>query len=422
MRAEVERAYQGGGDVVGPAEPEGVLTVDQIIERTTNPKAGQSLSSMILQNKQQAMDRLRAGRDAIQERRTRQQEEDERSKWLALAQGMLAPTRTGGFGESLGTTAGLMQQQSELRAQHEAEFDRQLMDNASAEAAAESETIDQLLTMTGQQSANSAKSIHGSIQTMVKPEDVGKPVAEQELVFGALQLDPEDGQWRMKALTDANGTYFVAADKLEPARAAALIKAAETAELQTGRTNQFINDAYGITQGIGNIRRAIDLFENAETEIETSGITQWKQRVGEFLNVDFGDKTQLAELQNIIAQDYLDKLQALKGNTSDRDVSIMQGISLGLGRDTDANYITLQKMANHYEAMLSRGVRSAYQQDPPDMDAVADLWPVVSGNRWVPGAKPVKELTQEVFDKLKPGEAVFIDGDWGGVIYTKPAE
>lgn len=431
MRAESERAYQVGGDVMGPPEPEelvgppqpeSALTVDQIIERTTHPQAGLSLSQMIVQNKQQALDRLRAGQDRISERRERQQQEDARAKWMALAQGMLAPTRTGGFGESLGTTAGLLRQEQALSSQRQAEYDKQLDDLASQEIAVETEAIDQLLKESGQTAATSAKGIHGSIQTLVHPEDINKPVADQRLVFGAMQRDPEDGVFRLQPLADKGGGLFLAADRLEPARAAALIKAAETAELQTGRADTFINEAYGIQQGIGNIRRAIDIFENAEVEIETSGITAWKQRVGEFLNVDFGDKKELAELQNIIAQDYLDKLSALKGNTSDRDVMIMQGISLGLGRDTDANYITLQKMADHYEKMLVRGVRSAWQQDPQDADAVSDLWPSVAGNSWVPGARPVKSITTELFEKLKPGDAVFLEGDWGGQVYVKPAE
>ncbi len=74
MRAEVERAYQDGGLAAvvgaGPEEEEErsepLLTVDEIVERTTNPRAGQSLTSMmIIQNKDQALERLRSGRAEI---------------------------------------------------------------------------------------------------------------------------------------------------------------------------------------------------------------------------------------------------------------------------------------------------------------------------------------------------------------------
>lgn len=406
-------------EVMGPPDP--ALDVSEIVERTTNPQAGQSLTSMIMDRKQSSIDSLREGRAQIAERRAAQQKRDEQQKWLSFAQGMLAPTRTGSFGESVGNTAGLLAQQTELRSQHEAEFDAQLDRNAAQEMASESEMIDHLLKMTGTANANAAKGVHGSIQTMVHPQDMKKGIAQQRLVFGSMQLD-DNGDWTMKPLAAPGGELFLAADRLEPARAAAIIKAAETADDQQGRSTNFIQDAYGVQRGIQNARRALEIFETAEVDINTSGITSWKQGAQEFLNIDFGDKTELAELQNIIAQDYLDKLEALKGNTSDRDVQIMQGISLGLGRDTDANYITLQKMVAHYETLLVRGIRSAYQESPRDTNGVADLWPSVAGNNYVRGARPVGKLDKATYDSLKPGESVFLQGDWGGKIYTKPAE
>lgn len=401
--------------------PDAAIDVTDIVERTTSTGAGQSLTSMILQQKQNALDRLAQGRERITASRAEQAKRDESSKWLALAQGMLSSGPTGSFGEGMGRSAGLLRQESELRSQHAAEFDQQLNENAAQEMAAESEMIDQLLKMTGQSNANAAKGVHGSIQTMVHPEDIKKGIAQQRLVFGSMQLN-DSGEWAMKPLADDGGTLFLAADRLEPARAAAIIKAAETADDQQGRSTDFIADAYGVQRGIQNARRALEIFETAEVDINTSGVTAWKQGAQEFLNVDFGDKTELAELQNIIAQDYLDKLEALKGNTSDRDVQIMQGISLGLGRDTDANYITLQKMVAHYETLLVRGIRSAYQESPRDVNGVADLWPSVAGNVWVPGARPVGKLDAATYEKLEPGASVFLQGDWGGKIYTKPKE
>ena len=79
MRAEVEQAYQGGGDVGGlgavalppEEEEEPLLTVDEIVDRTTHPGAGKSLTELIVMNQQSAIDRLRQGRTQIAERRTR---------------------------------------------------------------------------------------------------------------------------------------------------------------------------------------------------------------------------------------------------------------------------------------------------------------------------------------------------------------
>ena len=240
MRAEVEQAYQGGGDVgglgavAGPPndEEEPLLTVDEIVSRTTHPGAGKSLTELIVMNQQSAIDRLRQGRTQIAERRDRQQASDESSKWLAFAQGMLAPTQTGSFGESLGATAGLLREEQGRRSEHEAYYDEQLDTNVSQEIAVESKMIDQMLSMAGH--ANRAKGIHGAIQTMVNPEHVGRAVAQQQLVFGAMKID-EDGEWRLQPLTDKDGEYFEAASRLDPARASALITAAEKAEAEEGR-------------------------------------------------------------------------------------------------------------------------------------------------------------------------------------------
>jgi len=415
------RGYQTGGlaavteeeEVMGPEGP--ALDVSEIVERTTNPKAGQSLASMILQNKQQAIDRLAQGRTQIAERRAAQKKSDDRAKWLSLAQGMLAPTRTGSFGESLGNTAGLLRQETELRSKHEADYDAQLDALTSQEIAAESESIDQLLKMSGYANSNRAKSLHGSIQTMVAPEDVDKPIAQQRIVFGAVMEGP-DGQPVMQALKDPNGQYFQDADRLEPARAAALIEATERAESQTGRSEGMIAEAYGMKTPLMNVRRANELFKAVDpTKITTGGIQELKNQLANFLTIDLGDTTELTELQMLVADDYLTKLADLKGSSSDRDVMEMKGISLGLGRDTEANYRQLIRMENIYEASIRRGVREAYQSN--DMDAVEDLWESAANFKWVPGAKPIGSKAE--YDALKKGQAFFAKGDWGGEIRIK---
>lgn len=413
MRAEVEQAYQAGGGV-DDDEPEAAITVDQIISRTTDPGPGQSLQSMIIKNRDDALQRLRAGQENIAERRTRQQKADESSKWLAFAQGMLAPTRTGGFGETLGQTAGLLREETGRRSESAAFYDEQEDLLVGEEIAVEAKAIDQMLTQVGH--GNRAKAIHGAIQTMVKPEDRGKPIAQQELVFGAMTL--EDGEWGLKPLMDKEGGYFIAADRMEPARAAALITAAERAEATEGRGQMMIDEAYGYRAPIRSVRRANEIFENAETIIETSGIQELKNRLANFVGADFGDTVELTELQMIAAQDYLDKLTKLKGNTSDRDVREMKGISVGLGLNATANYRRLKEMELIYSTAIRKGIREAYQRG--EMDAVGDLWSAADENPWVKGAKPISSNAD--YDKLDVGDYFFEAGDWGGPLRRKTEE
>ncbi len=279
---------QGGLAAVTDVEeevvtPDSALDVSAIVERTTNPGAGQSLSGMILQQKQDAMDRLKVGRERIGERRAAQAKRDESSKWLAMAQGMLAPGPTGSFGEGVGRTAGLLRQETEMRGEHEAEFDRQLDDNMNAEIAMESEAIDKMLELSG--NAASGKSIHGSIQTMVHPDDMNNRVEDQRIVFGAMQVDPEHPEMglRLTPLEGTDGTMFEAASRLDPARASALIQAAERAESSTGRSEEFINEAYGRRAPLINIREANKLLENAQTPLDTSGFQALKTNLAKWV-------------------------------------------------------------------------------------------------------------------------------------------
>ena len=223
MRTEVEQAYQDGGDVMGSPDFD---VSEKIVERTTNPGAGTGLTQIILQGRQDALERLKAGQARIEERRAQQQKRAQQEKWFALAQGMLAPTQTGGFGESLGTTAGLMQQQSQMAAQQEAAIEEQAMASQQQQDEIEAQMIDQLLEQDAiaarrESTGAKGKDIHGRIQTMVKPSDRDKPIAEQELIFG-VTLQRPDGSWRLEPLKGPDGEYQIAADRLEPARAAAL--------------------------------------------------------------------------------------------------------------------------------------------------------------------------------------------------------
>ena len=151
-------------------------------------------------------------------------------------------------------------------------------------------------------------------------------------VFRALRQKAADIEViAVNDLTDTATLAIIAADRLEPARAAALVAATERAESQTQSSEAQIATAYSYLGPIGNIRRANEIFEGIDPEISTSLVTVLRNRLANALGIDFGDTVELTELQMIAADHYLSRLEALKGNTSDRDVQEMKGISVGLG-------------------------------------------------------------------------------------------
>ena len=294
------------------------------------------------------------------------------------------------------------------------------MESQARQDEIEAQMIDQLLEQEGiaARGAGSDKDIHGRIQTMVKPEDRDKPIAEQDLIFGSLLRGP-GGKWRMEPLRDSKGDYQIAADRLEPARAAALVKAGEMAKAKEQRSQAQVQEAYTYKAPLIDIRRANEIFENAETIIKTSGIQALKNRLANFTGIDFGDTVELTELQMVAARDYLGRLEQLKGPASDKDLAEMKGISVTIGKNATANYRQLKKMEKIYAEGVRRGIRESY--DMKDMDAVADLWEDVSGNVYHDGTVFIKTKAQ--YDKLPAGTHFYkINGigTWGAARRFKP--
>lgn len=432
MRAEsggTVKGYQQAGLVEDDDELD---IAEEIVERTTHPRSGQTMTQLILQSKQDAMDRLKAAQDRLTQRRAAQQQRAEQDRWFALAQGMLAPTRTGGFGEALGSTAGLMRQQQQMAAEQEAALAQEEATLGAAESEAEAQMIDQLLEQQKTMAAGGADPYHGSIQTMEHPDDVNKPLAQRRLVFGVLRKDT--GQMEM-IVNPATGQAFQAADKLDPARAAAIMSAAESAKADTKRSKAFIETAYASQTFLNDSRRAIEILMQVDPDkITTSGIQALKTRVGNLLGISFGDTEDLTELQMIIAQDYVNKLTGLKGSSSDRDVIEMKAISAGIGQLATPNFRQLKRMERGYLRVIEKGIREAYKdaagtkmkQGTGDFDAVKDLWPVLkpqvdkaTGERlhyqYVDGAVPA--FTREEYEKLPDGTKYFTE--WGGMIREK---
>jgi len=86
-------------------DPSSVTGTEEIIAEV-QPDPIAELRKMATMTKDDAMARLRESRDTLAKRRTKQERGAEQDRWLALAQGMLAPTKTGAFGENVGMAAG----------------------------------------------------------------------------------------------------------------------------------------------------------------------------------------------------------------------------------------------------------------------------------------------------------------------------
>ena len=413
---------QGGLAAVTDIEEEEVITPDSIdvgelVSRTTDPKPGQSITSMILQHKQESMDLLRDGRSRIAERRAAQAKADNRNKWLSLAQGMLAPTRTGSFGESLGASAGLLRQESELRSKHAQGFGEEESGYDAAEMDAKGQSIDQLIAMDKAGRNRFGQTTVGGPETAVHPDDVNNGPENQRLVLAQAYQDPNadnmDESIQTVFLKDENGEYILAADRTDPTRMGAITRAQERAQQEETRSQTTIGDALIAHGSMYDINRAMSILEQVDpTTISTSGINKLKNTVANILGVSFGDTEDLTELQMIIADNYLKRLADLKGSSSNTELREMKSISANIGQNATANYRALVRMKNLYGRIIRRGLREADQRG--NVDNMRDMWPAYDPDVEVlsPGSKGKRE-----YDKLEAGAAYY--DDYGSPVMYK---
>lgn len=83
-----------------------VVGTEERPEESLAPTSRSVISDVLRRGRMGGADAIKTLQEA--QARIRARKPDKAARWLAFAQGMLAPTRTGSFGESLGRTAGLM--------------------------------------------------------------------------------------------------------------------------------------------------------------------------------------------------------------------------------------------------------------------------------------------------------------------------
>jgi hypothetical protein len=371
MRAESERAFQTGGlaavveeEEMGPPAPS--ISPSEIVERTTGGDRSQRLSSMIIKNKEDALKRLRANRESIAQRRAAQQQGDERAKWLALAQGMLAPTRTGSFGESLGTTAGLLRQEADLRRQHEDALieDEQFLSDQEGAINQQALSDELRLMQIEEAQSTAARARSAGSMRVYHPDDVEAvsrgemDPADQRIVWASQSMMP-DGTFETN-FASADGKPLEVVSDLDPNLLARLT---QTRSASGSMTDMLVADAQsGIaaTATLPKLYRARELLDGLENG--TSGVQEVIRGFTNFFGISadtIPDNVDLAELQNIMGQTILSELQKLTGPKSDFEYQQVSAMNASLTNDIEGNKRVLDNMISAYNRVVDEGEAAA---------------------------------------------------------------
>ncbi len=366
MRAEVEQAFQEGGGAMGPPAP--ALTVDQIVSRSTDPGPGQSLQQMIIKNRDDALERLRAGQAAIKERRAKQKSADESAKWMAFAQGMLAPTRTGGFGENVGMAAGNLRGEMELARGHEGERIAEEQMYAAQEADIQRDFMDDEMRRAqiekqGRLGEYSMRRPVGTAQLLEHPENPNR-FARAQQVWDPDIIGPNGEQGMMTTQwvdpPGEDGSIPYASSPYDLQRRTELQFQLGLEEAKADRVNNDImagREAYPV---IHKYERVIQLMREVEKAgYGTGGWVALLQGASEWFGVNTKEVTTLGILRHELGQAVLLGLKSFPGQISEGERKYMERLETGLSKPLGVNMALIEEGLRIQRMRYRRGVTAA---------------------------------------------------------------
>lgn len=368
-RGGVVKKFQNGGlaQVAGPPddeeEEEGFdvaqgVGVDQILE-SVGPSPGPDLHKMALMNRDTALQQLRAGQAEFSERRDRQNKRAAQDRWLAMAQAMLSPTKTGGFGENLGMAAGALRaqsaQQMEVESLHAAEEQR----FAEREMEVAGDYFDALTNLEGFKNNSRARVV--GTKTVITPEDnariAAKEITEAEAERNVISIIMQpNGKTVSRIEKDANGRPWVIVDpKLVPSQAAAQQVATVTAA--SAVRSQFDTAKMGINAIpiVTKLQRAYGLLRSLKED--TSGLNEKIRQVAQWAGISelIDDNTTLAVIHQMFGRQVLDDLRMLTGSKTDYEYGKVEGMNANLGKSVEESLAILDEHMIRLNEMVDKG-------------------------------------------------------------------
>jgi undecaprenyl pyrophosphate synthase len=367
-RGGVVKKFQNGGlaQVAGPLdedEEEGFdaaqgMGVDQILS-SVGAETPPDLYKMAAMNRDTALQQLRAGQAEFSERRDRQNKRAKQDRWLAMAQAMLSPTKTGGFGENLGMAAGALRDQSaqqmEVESLHAAEEQR----FAEREMEVAGDYFDSLANLEGFKNNSRARVV--GTKTVITPEDnariAAKEITEADAERNVISIIMQpDGKTVSRIEKDANGRPWVIVDpKLVPSQAAAQTVATVTAASSV--RSQFDTAKMGVNAIpiVTKLQRAYGLLRSLKED--TSGLNEKIRQVAQWAGISelIDDNTTLAVIHQMFGRQVLDDLRMLTGSKTDYEYGKVEGMNANLGKSVPESLAILDEHMIRLNEMVDKG-------------------------------------------------------------------
>lgn len=310
---------------------------------TQSSRVGKKMTSSI------AMKRLEEARQNLMDRRD-QIEADKSGQWLALAQGMLAPTRTGGFGESVGAAAGLISAARSDKRERLTDIEKELLDSETKQ----------------QQIALQSRARLGSRSTVYHPDDVAefpenpekwRHIEKQTIVHS-------DGETEHIFTGTEDGELLQVVSTSNPITVRERDAAKVAGTLEARRAQHDIDQGLIATIAQDKLRDARAIF----ADMETGGLKAGIARMGEFLNIRIADDADFRVVRRLIGDEVLNQLSRLTGTKTDFEYKKIESLNASPDASQEANLRIIDEMLGRYDNIINIGERAAlaYAKNPND--------------------------------------------------------
>lgn len=342
------------------------------------------LRKMATMTKDDAMARLRESRNTLAERRTRQQKGAEQDRWLALAQAMLSPTKTGAFGENVGYAAGALRDvnaQSFEQEQAIAEEEERMLHREYEIAG---DYFDSLANLEGFKGNSRARVV--GLRDVISPADkirianneITEAQAERNIVSIIMQPDGTTVS-RIERQINPDGTpgdpWIMVDPRKDPSQAAAQAVATNTATLAVQTANKQANDGIKMMPAILRLRKAHNLLMTLDEN--TSGLNEAIRQVAMWAGISdaaITDNTTLAKLHRLFGDQVLADLLTLTGSKTDFEYKKMAELNAGLGKGVSENVAIIGLGMIKMGEIIERGEFAAQMLAESPGNQEAQLW------------------------------------------------
>lgn len=287
-----------------------------------------------------AIARLNEARYRLIDRRDKI-ERDKTDQWLALAQGMLAPTKTGGFGESLGVSAGLIRGARSDKREQLTDIERDLLD----------------AEVKSQQLALSARPRLGSSDDVYHPDDAAEfpDNPEKWRIIQKQTIVHSDGTVEHIFTGTDTGELLQVVSPQNPITVRHRDAAAVAGRIEATRAQHDIDQGLIATIATSKLRDARAIF----ADIQTGGLKSGIARIGEFLNIRIANDADFRVIRRLIGDEVLTQLSRLTGTKTDFEYQKIESLNASTEASQEANLRILDEMLGRYDRIIQIGERAA---------------------------------------------------------------